>query len=232
MDQRQAGSGEYRRVVVGMNSDESVLLLIKHCRDMKQQEVLLRTVTLLLLLSCTAVFLFTSWAAFRPCTESAAEQKVAYLKEEKLCPAEKSGNERGHLHNIQLSGNLDTLADGSYSSWNSETDIGDKRLYNRDNHSIVIPVEGTYFVSLRFTLSCPAAEPYQLFHVKLQRLPEGYNMYVNLTEVWDGLDCELQQFRTVFVGQLFKLHKGDRLSVWMEKGSKLIYKSWLGLSLR
>ncbi len=37
-----------RDSVTNMGPDESVLILIKHCRDMKQQETRLRLVTLLL----------------------------------------------------------------------------------------------------------------------------------------------------------------------------------------
>lgn len=44
--------------VIEVSPDESVLILIKHCRDMKQQETRLRLVTLLLLLSCMGLILF------------------------------------------------------------------------------------------------------------------------------------------------------------------------------
>lgn len=46
--------------VIGIGPDESVLILIKHCSDMKQQEMRLRLITLFLLLSCMALILFTS----------------------------------------------------------------------------------------------------------------------------------------------------------------------------
>ena len=47
---------------IDMGRDESVLILIKHCRDMKQQETRLRLITLLLLLSCMAAFALTTCA--------------------------------------------------------------------------------------------------------------------------------------------------------------------------
>lgn len=40
--------------------DKSTLILIKHCRDMKQQETCLRLITLLLVLSSTVLFYFAS----------------------------------------------------------------------------------------------------------------------------------------------------------------------------
>lgn len=45
--------------VMGTGLDKSTLILIKHCRDMKQQETSLRLITLLLVLSCTVLFSFT-----------------------------------------------------------------------------------------------------------------------------------------------------------------------------
>lgn len=52
----EAASGDS---VIGIGPDESVLILIKHCSDMKQQEMRLRLITLFLLLSCMALILFT-----------------------------------------------------------------------------------------------------------------------------------------------------------------------------
>lgn len=44
--------------------EESLLILINHCREMKQQEARLRLITLLLLLGCAAAFIFISCADF------------------------------------------------------------------------------------------------------------------------------------------------------------------------
>lgn len=48
-----------------MGPDESVLILLKHCRDMKQQETRLRLITLFLLLSCMALILLTTGSVIR-----------------------------------------------------------------------------------------------------------------------------------------------------------------------
>lgn len=58
-DARPAGpaAGES---AIGMGEDESALILIKHCNDMKQQEARLRLITLLLLLVNMALVLFTN----------------------------------------------------------------------------------------------------------------------------------------------------------------------------
>lgn len=48
--------------LINVSSDESVLILINHCRDMKRQEARLRLITLLLLLGCTALFVYSTCA--------------------------------------------------------------------------------------------------------------------------------------------------------------------------
>lgn len=68
-----------RDSVMNMGPDEPVLILIKHCRDMKQQETRLRLVTLLLLLSCTALFIFITGAGLRQHKNSgSSEQGVSF----------------------------------------------------------------------------------------------------------------------------------------------------------
>lgn len=58
-DTRPAGSAAGDSVI-DMREDESALILIKHCNDMKQQEARLRLITLLLLLVNMALLLFTN----------------------------------------------------------------------------------------------------------------------------------------------------------------------------
>lgn len=60
---------ELRNSVLDMNQDDSVLILIKHCRDMKQQESRLRLVTLLLLLSCMALVIFATLMQHKPSSQ-------------------------------------------------------------------------------------------------------------------------------------------------------------------
>ena len=65
--------------MMDMGHDESLLILIKHCRDMKQQETRLRLVTLLLVLSCTTLFIFTISADLRqPENSGSSGQGVSY----------------------------------------------------------------------------------------------------------------------------------------------------------
>lgn len=63
--------------VIEVIPDESVLILIKHCRDMKQQETRLRLATLLLLLSCMALILFNTVDLRRERDSAPSEQGVS-----------------------------------------------------------------------------------------------------------------------------------------------------------
>lgn len=63
--------------VIDVSPDESVLILIKHCRDMKQQETRLRLTTLLVLLSCMALILFTTGDLRQQKNSASREQGVS-----------------------------------------------------------------------------------------------------------------------------------------------------------
>lgn len=51
----------YGDSAIDIGEDESLLILIKHCKDMKHQETWLRLITVLLLLSCVALILFINY---------------------------------------------------------------------------------------------------------------------------------------------------------------------------
>lgn len=131
-------------------------------------------------------------------------------------------------------GDPNHFSDKSWLPWHSLS-LGDSQLFDPQNRSVLIPAGGIYFVYTRFSLSCSSdSKRFQLFSVKLQCLPIGYDSYKNLAQVQDGLYCQGYpvRSRSVFVGQLFKLMEGDRLSVWLQEGSELVQQSWFGFSLQ
>lgn len=71
--------------MVNMGSDESVLILIQHCQDMKQQETRLRLITFLLLLSCMALVLFMTGANLWQHKNSGSRQQEVSYKTFSLC---------------------------------------------------------------------------------------------------------------------------------------------------
>ncbi|XP_044030889.1 uncharacterized protein LOC122865918 [Siniperca chuatsi] len=221
--------------MIDMGPDNSVLILIKHCRDMKQQETRLRLFTLLLLLSCTALFICAIGTDLRHNETSGSsgqgtpvEQSSAYSKQERVCPAD---NPQTNLQRLRIhlrSVPADNTSDGLYIKWNVM--FGEK--YNKEKHAIVIPVTGFYFVYVRITLSCHDGDSnFKRFYVELHNWNEGYNKTVCLTEAWDGITCTSEWSRSVFVGQLFDLLEGDHVRVWIGEGYRLITKSSFGAYL-
>nr|XP_046232013.1 uncharacterized protein LOC124052126 [Scatophagus argus] len=221
--------------MVNMGSDESVLILIKHCQDMKQQETRLRLITLLLLLSCTAlVLIFICGTNLRSHENSASsgrqlEPSPAYSLQKRVCPADPpnplANFQRLHIHLRSLYTNETT--DGLYIKWNAM--FGEK--YDQERRAIVIPEGGFYFVYVRFALRCHEQDRTvntKRFIVELHKWNKGYQKTVILMDAWDGVSCTSEGSRTMFVGQLFDLLEGDHVSVWISEGYKLITRSSFG----
>ncbi|KAL7376991.1 hypothetical protein ABVT39_019453 [Epinephelus coioides] len=238
--QAQAACGD---AVTDIGQDECVLILINHCRDMKQQETRLRLTTLLLLLSCTALYIFTLCTDLGKrensgsgAQESAAEQSPAYSKQVRECPADNPEKDFQRLHiDLRSSGpaynNTRTGCNKIHGiKWSAS--LGEE--YLRDNSAIVIPKEGYYFVYVRIALGChddDGPANFRRFYAELYSWNIAYNQSLHLMDARDGIACTSQQFRSVFMGQLFHLLKGDHLRVCIEEGYKLITKSSFGAYL-
>ncbi|XP_051268347.1 uncharacterized protein LOC127370377 [Dicentrarchus labrax] len=232
----QPAEAACRGSMIDIGRDESVLILIKHCQDMKQQETRLRLITLLLLLTCMAMLIYTTSAGLRQHEESgshgqgsAVEQGAAHPRQERLCPEDNQTPVRIHLRPPSPT-NKTKMSDGQYLEW--DVDFGE-RNYDEETHAIVIPAPGIYFVYLRITLSCHGEKTpnFELFTLQLYCLNEGYPKRRLLTDAMDGLECTQDRSKSVFVGQLFELVEGDYLKVLMKKGYKLMKTASFGAYL-
>ncbi|TMS07950.1 uncharacterized protein LOC104936472 [Larimichthys crocea] len=220
--------------MIDMGQDRSALILIKHCRDMKQQEMCLRLITLFLLLICTALFIFMNGAILRQRgisgsngQESTAEQSPAYSKQ---CPADNTSKNSQRLRIHLTPVTIGNVSSKVYMKWNVK--FGEN--YNEEKRAIVIPKTDYYFVYVRITLNCHNLEEdgkFQKFGLYLHNWNKGYPQAVELTHVWDGVFCTLGGYRSVFVGQLFDLLEGDHVSVWIAEGYELISRSSFGAYL-
>ncbi|XP_022075725.1 uncharacterized protein LOC110969854 [Acanthochromis polyacanthus] len=218
--------------VVDMSPDKSVLILLKHCQDMKQQETRLRFITLFLLLGCTALFIFTICADLRQHGSSGfsgqgnpAEHSLAYSKQE--CSHTKAAqNEFQSVRNDLRSVFENNVDNKTYMKW--QPVIGEN--YSEKERAIVIPVTGFYFVYAHFALRChDKDEGFKRFSVQLHRRPFGYNDNVSLTDFRDAIKCSSEPYRNIFVGQLFELEREDQVKVWLREGYKLIASSSFGI---
>ncbi|XP_038590354.1 uncharacterized protein LOC119914897 [Micropterus salmoides] len=225
--------------IIEMGSEKSALILIKHCQDMKQQEMRLRLITLLLVLLCTALYIFAICTDLRQHEKSgstgqgsAVAQSPAYSKQETVCPAATDNPQRNpqrmriHLRSVAANNSTDRV--------NIEWKVVFGEKYIAEKRAIVIPETSIYFVYVRIALSCQEKDKtasFTGFHVVLNKWNEGYNKTVAMTQASDGIACTSQAFRNVFVGRLFELLEGDLVSVWIEEGYKLITKASFGAYL-
>ncbi|XP_068561577.1 uncharacterized protein [Cebidichthys violaceus] len=217
--------------MIDMGPDKSVLILLKHCKEMKQQEMHLRLITLLLLLGCSTLFIFTICADLRQREDSASSEQRSpdYSKQDRVCPTDTQTNSK-RLRIDLRSESANNKTDPQYLRWNVV--FGEK--YNKERRAIVIPENGFYFVYVRTALNCHGADRasnFEKFSFALHKWNEGYNMNVTLMDAWDGITCSPDGSKSAFVGQLFELLKGDHVSVWIKQGYKLITNSAFGAYL-
>ncbi|XP_042251663.1 uncharacterized protein LOC121885905 [Thunnus maccoyii] len=217
--------------VISMGPDESLLILIKHCHDMKKQETCLRFITLLLLLTCAALFIYTMGADLKSGSSgqgSAVEQNPTHSKQDRMYPAgdPKTNSTTPHIRLRFVSKDNDN--DGQHIKW--ERMFGDIQ-YNAEKNAIVINKTGIYFAYVRIALRCQNEEGYEKFFLKLQRWNEGYNKTVKRMEVLESITCTQGESSTVFVGDLFDLLAGDHMSVLIVEGYKLVTELAFGAYL-
>ncbi|KAL4005140.1 hypothetical protein ACER0C_004853 [Sarotherodon galilaeus] len=226
--------------LISVTPDESVLILINHCRDMKRQEARLRLITLLLLLGCAALFVYSTCANLGQHGKSsrhgsAEDQTPAYSKQERGCP------EAPHAETVQRKAETEKIhlqstgkTNGSYITW---TPMLGKMNYDKEKNAIVIPTTGIYFIYLRFTLSCDddvEKAEFRKFHIQLQRWSEAYGKVTTELDAWESVKCqkESKDYQTLFVGQLFDRLEGEFLSVKVIDGYNLIKTSFFGAFLQ
>ncbi|XP_027880398.1 uncharacterized protein LOC114149703 [Xiphophorus couchianus] len=231
-----SGSGPVE--VRGHREEESLLILINHCREMKQQEVRLRLITLLLLLGCAAAFIFISCADLsqRRAAKS-SDSDPSFSAQRRICPADdpstastSSSPTAGPLRIDLNSVNVANLLSGSQLEWRARFGGG---AYSRGLWAIVVPETGLYFVYMKFVLKGPARD----FRVTLQRRSKGYDRDMDLMGAQDGGPYPTgppdgggghHRVRTVYVGQLFDLWRGDQLKVLISEGQELIDRASFG----
>uniref|UniRef100_A0A3B5KLY5 THD domain-containing protein n=1 Tax=Xiphophorus couchianus TaxID=32473 RepID=A0A3B5KLY5_9TELE len=126
--------------------------------------------------------------------------------------------------------NVANLLSGSQLEWRARFGGG---AYSRGLWAIVVPETGLYFVYMKFVLKGPARD----FRVTLQRRSKGYDRDMDLMGAQDGGPYPTgppdgggghHRVRTVYVGQLFDLWRGDQLKVLISEGQELIDRASFG----
>ncbi|XP_069370240.1 uncharacterized protein [Paralichthys olivaceus] len=239
----EASCGE---AVMGIGWDEPVDILIKHCRDMKQQETRLRLISLLLLLGCSAFYVFTTCAELRKREHSgvseqnsSGEQRSPEPHQDRLCTAVSStdsAENKSHaarLHIRLRSVSEDSRTDEQRIKWDLHFSSDIK--YDEEKRAVVIPKSAVYFLYIRVSLICPNINNTASFNKFIMHLSSWSKDYMKNPEVLDrfrdGISCSREDFRNVFVGDLFDLSEGDHVSVLIKSGYELIEKFTFGAYL-
>ncbi|XP_060917680.1 uncharacterized protein LOC132992432 [Labrus mixtus] len=217
---------------VDIYQDKSVLILLQHCRDIKQRDTRFRLVSLLLLLSCVSLFIFLQLREYYGSTrqENVVQSGPAYSKQE--CPSADPQSISSNRLPIALTSVKDPKNNQSgYLNWRGEN-------HRTPTDAIEIPKTGHYFVYLRITFQCQEQhkdQDYKEFNLILQSFNEGYGPKPeprNLTTAMDSVGCRksgpLTQVRTLTVVQLFHLIERDHVKVWVNKGLGMIISAFFG----
>lgn len=117
----------------------------------------------------------------------------------------------------------DNMTDRQYIKW--------KFLFGKDDKhgdDIVIPQTGVYFVYVKTELHCQDVMKAANFKVEVRSWNKGYDQELPQARASYDLVCPDRQFKTVEVGELLELLEGDHVRVWVDKGYKLISKSYFG----
>ncbi|XP_058472744.1 uncharacterized protein LOC131445953 [Solea solea] len=221
--------------------DDTALILIKHCRNMRRQDFFLRLINLLVL-TCAAFFICSicagSWTRQSSGEQtSTEEQRAVYLKQESQFPSEPATTKNNNQgFNIQLRSLSDRNTEVKKVKWEVEN-LNMRNQYKEERQAIVIPRDGVYFIYARFQLACHKNFPLKFnpLYVELDWWSEAYDKPQFLMQVKDGLACENQSmgggYRNVFMGQLFNLTTDYHVSVNVLRGYELITMAYFGAHL-
>ncbi|KAF6724431.1 Tumor necrosis factor ligand superfamily member 15 [Oryzias melastigma] len=216
-------------------TEESVVILLKQCRDMRRQETLFRVATLLLLCFCTTLTLLSSFGFGRFTQQekmnSSMQEKMNSSMQERMNSSMQeripdsgescSSSTNGKMH-IHLIHQLNTPRLPPYIPYEPAFNS----CLTFENSSVMIPLTGVYFVYARFTLRCQDSS--LDFSMTVERWSESYPDTTKLMTATSRLNCMTDDFQTVYVGELLDLGEGDQLKVNVSEGYDLINESNFG----
>ncbi|XP_041667298.1 uncharacterized protein LOC121525382 [Cheilinus undulatus] len=212
---------------VDMGQDESVLILLRHCRDMKRQETRLRLVTLLLLLGCAALFFFILLRENSGSSGRGSIDEPRRAKQEATSPQAGVQTNPDRLRIDLTSQNVPNETCPLFLKW--EPLFGD-RHYSEEKRAIRIPVNGFYFFYLKVFFCCKLSKTkeYDTLSVKLLKWNPQHEKSKPLTSEMESAPCKDDVFRVLTVGQLFYLNQEDHVRVEVQEGESMIIKSSFG----
>uniref|UniRef100_A0A8C7I557 THD domain-containing protein n=1 Tax=Oncorhynchus kisutch TaxID=8019 RepID=A0A8C7I557_ONCKI len=204
--------------LISMAQQESVVLLLKHCQEMKRQESRLRLVTLFLVLglctlSCGNIVqgqppgmlafcvLNIKWIYFQ-------NHDRLYISSDPL-----------HLLLPPASSRCNSVPE-DYIQWeHQETGLVHMQhfTYDEKKHALVVPQGGRYFVYVGVNFRMPHKDKVSgeihFLSLKVLKFSNRYPDDCPIMEVKDSIPDNRRGARTVYTGQVVALEEGDLLRV-------------------
>ncbi|XP_029565981.1 lymphotoxin-alpha [Salmo trutta] len=201
--------------VISMAQQESVVLLLKHCQEMKRQESRLRLVTLFLVLGCAAVFVFTQ-RVNRDCNEKHSLKPAEYSRQQAI---DRQGQNLKPNAHLTTSSRCNSVPE-DYIQWEHEA-IGLVHMqnftYDEKKHALVVPQGGRYFVYVGVNFRMPDKDKVSgeihFLSLKVLKFSNSYQYNCPIMEVKDSIPGNRRGTRTVYTGQVVALEEGDLLRV-------------------
>ncbi|XP_029920494.1 uncharacterized protein LOC115368513 [Myripristis murdjan] len=224
MGQTRQDQAECTDVAIDMGRDESLLLLAKHCRDMRRQESSLRVVTMLLFLSCTAMFILCSFAEIRRNQSAASDGQTvvaAYSRQDNSIEGNSHGGFTGMSIDLGSEEHEDPMPNGTYMKW--RPNFG-HNYYDDKKNAIVITQSGKYYIYVSIGLSWNFDDESEdrTINVQLQKWSDRYQSDEIILEAWDEVPQTLYGKKNVYLGRIFDLTAGSHLKVLIGMGYELI----------
>ncbi|KAM8872192.1 uncharacterized protein ACB058_004240 [Synchiropus picturatus] len=200
--------------------DNSLTILIKHCRDMKRQEARTAALTLLMMLCCLFVSVCGIFANFQRDLQSRSDvtPNISQLKSDKqvLCPSDSAETKPQKMSvHVGLHNHTWEVIDGEH--------------FDEEKQAIVIPNPGFYFVYVAATYWCRGTESLSAsIYVKLHKWNADYDKQVKMEEGQEELHCPRDGLKHIYIGQVFKLQAMDHLTVSLRPKDKVHIKSSFG----
>ncbi|CAB1332459.1 unnamed protein product [Coregonus sp. 'balchen'] len=199
-----------------MAQQESVLVLLKHCQEMRRHESLLRFFTVFLVIGCAAVFFFT-YHVIRDSNQKDTFNPAEYSRQQ-----DRQGQnlKKPNAH-LTTPTSCNNSVPAEYIQWDHQ-DTGLVHMqdftYDEKKHALVVPRGGRYFVYVGINFRMPdkdeVSREVQLLSLKVLKYSKSYEDNRPIMEVRDSLpDDGRRETRTVYTGQVVTLEEGDLLRV-------------------
>ncbi|XP_028830233.1 uncharacterized protein LOC114786855 [Denticeps clupeoides] len=196
-----------REEMTPARSEEALVVITRHCRDMKRQETRLRLATAFLLLSSVTVLL----VLHAPSRDRATDQTATVGR---LASPVLQGKRPG-VHLMPLAQHRNNTKP---IQWEPRFNNGFSLTAN--NTLLTVPLDGLYYVYFGISYRIPGnyceqkgVDRIQDLHTQVFKFTASYPKDIVIIKSIDSMTCTILAQRFVYAGQLIQLLKNDKLKM-------------------